>query len=229
MKLTERSVLLACLLACAPLTGGCASSTALRAAVADRDAEIRELRDERALLKERVQTLSRDRDNLEVALNEASMRLTERPEEPAAPEAAPAFPELDEMGITYGMRDGHVVINLPATITFASGEADLSSQGQSAVDAVAKRLKQEFGEAVYHIEGHTDSDPIRRSGFSSNRELSVARALAVLTHLVEQCAVPDEQCVVVGHSQYRPVAANQDDAGKAQNRRVEIVVHEPAR
>ena len=55
--------------------------------------------------------------------------------------------------------------------------------------------------------------------------LSVARAMAVLHYLVESCGIPDDQCVVAGHGQYSPVAENSDNAGKARNRRVEIVVH----
>ena len=49
--------------------------------------------------------------------------------------------------------------------------------------------------------------------------------MAVLAHLVEHCAIPDEQCIVVGHGQYSPMVAGETASAKAQNRRVEIVVH----
>jgi chemotaxis protein MotB len=49
--------------------------------------------------------------------------------------------------------------------------------------------------------------------------------MAVLHFLVEECGVPDDQCVVAGHGQYEPIAANDSKSSKARNRRVEIVVH----
>lgn len=202
----------------------CLSPTAMRSALDDKDAELRRLKDEHVLALERVQELTQERNRLQVALEEASMKVVERPRT----EVAPAFPELDEMGITYGVRDGNVVISLPSAITFSSGSAALSESGRNALRAVGKRLQGEFPDATYHVEGHTDTDPIRKSDFSSNRELSLVRALAVLTYLVEECRIPDERCVVVGHGQYRPVSDNATDGGKARNRRVEIVVHDRA-
>ena len=142
---------------------------------------------------------------------------------------APAFeaqPGLAERGIGYERRNGMVVITIPSSISFASGSADLSSEGQSALREVASVLKRSHPSGVYHIEGHTDTDPIRRSKFANNRDLSLARAMAVLTFLVEECRMSDEQCVVVGHGQYRPVDAASTASAKARNRRVEIVVHE---
>ena len=173
-------------------------------------------------MKERIQGLSAERENLEVSLNDAALRLTEQPEEPAPA----AFPELEELGLDYGTRDGRMVIILPSRIAFASGKAELSASGRDALRAVAARLKSEFPTQVFHIAGHTDTDPIRRSGFESNRDLSLARAMSVLTFLVEECEVPDERFVVVGHGQYRPLAGNDSAEGKSRNRRVEIVVHE---
>ena len=53
----------------------------------------------------------------------------------------------------------------------------------------------------------------------------MARAMEVHAFLVEQCGIPDDQCVVAGYGQYRPVASNDSADGKAKNRRVEITVH----
>jgi outer membrane protein OmpA-like peptidoglycan-associated protein len=102
------------------------------------------------------------------------------------------FPELDQMGISYGMRDGNMVISIPSSITFPSGQATLSSEGHKALKQVASTLKKQYPGAKYEIEGHTDADPIKKSKFTSNRELSIARAMAVLTYLVEDCAIKDE-------------------------------------
>jgi len=207
---------------------GCKNMTPLRGGGQDKEEIIQRLHAENRNLADELNRTRIDRDRLQVALDEASM-LAAAPVEASLIDVAPepaSYPELDALGVSYGERDGNTVITLPSAITFASGKADLSPSGAKALDAVAVRLKSEFAGATLHVEGHTDSDPIKRSGFDSNRELSLRRAMAVLTYLVEECQIPDEDFVVVGHGQYRPVASNDRPEGKSANRRVEIVVHE---
>ena len=153
-----------------------------------------------------------------MALFEASQKLQDVPD-------PGQYPDLDDAGLDWGMRGGNFVISVPAEITFASGKAELTSQGKEALAVAARTLQADFSDGVYWIEGHTDSDPIRKSKWNSNRELSVFRALAVLHYLVEDAGIPDDQCVVAGHGEYLPMTENDSDAGKARNRRVEIVVH----
>ena len=199
----------------------CVSSRGHQQAMDQKDAELRGLREERASLKAQIQRQKSELDSARGEAAEASARVAE----PAAPETT-KFPELDSMGISYGMRDGNMVISIPSSITFASGQATLSKDGQKALKNVASTLKKEYPGAKYGVEGHTDSDPIKKSKFTSNRELSIARAMAVLTYLVEDCGIPDDQCIVAGHGQYDPVGSNKSDTDKAKNRRVEIVVHQ---
>src|SRR6185436_8831829 len=115
---------------------------------------------------------------------------------------------------------------MSSDVTFGSGKAELSKAGRSALGSVAKALASEYPEAEYWIEGHTDADPITKAKFGSNRELSLARAMSVLHYLVEDAGVPDQQCVIAGWGQYRPVVAGKTADAKAKNRRVEIVVHQ---
>jgi len=201
----------------------CVSSRGYQQAMDEKEAEIRALREERSTLKAQIQKQRSDLDSTRGQVAEASMR----PAEPAdAPESAETkFPELDKMGISYGVRDGNMVISIPSSITFPSGQATLSKDGQKALKEVASTLKKQYARAKYEIDGHTDADPIKKSKFTSNRELSIARAMAVLTFLVEDCSIQDDQCVVAGYGQYDPVAKNDNDKDKAKNRRVEIVVH----
>lgn len=189
---------------------------------------IQELRDEREGLKKQVAGLRTNLDSANGQLADASARVSE----PATvttpvsvPERRERIPELDDVGVSYGERDGNMVITIPSSITFRSGESALSKEGEKALRSVAATLKSKYGDAKYSIEGHTDSDPIRKSKYGSNRELSIARARAVHTFLVVECGVPDANCVVVGHGEYKPVAPNTNDKEKARNRRVEIVVH----
>ncbi|MEW6073924.1 MAG: OmpA family protein [Planctomycetota bacterium] len=202
---------LAGLLALVPLAAGCASQKALK----DYQDEVRALREEKTQLKKENRALQLQVENYEVRLAEAA----------ATKPAEGAYPELDEQGIGYGTRGGNFMISVPAEITFASGKADLTAKGKTALQTVAQVLKADHANGIYWIEGHTDSDPIKKSKWNSNRELSMFRALAVLHFLVEDAGVPDEQCVVAGHGEYMPVAPNDATDGKAKNRRVEIVVH----
>jgi chemotaxis protein MotB len=210
-----------------PLLASCVSGRAHEASLAEKDAQIRELHEERSTLKSQIQGLKSQLDSTQGELTDASARMSTpvMPAETGADTKGEKIPELDEVGVSYGMRDGNMVISIPSSITFASGEATLSKEGQRALEKVASTLKKKYGSATYWIEGHTDTDPIKKSKFTSNRDLSIARARAVHTYLVVDCAVPDAKCIVVGHGEYEPVASNDSEKDKARNRRVEIVVH----
>lgn len=215
-------------LALALFSSACQTDRAYRDALAEQTAENKRLREERTQIKGDLRDQSYQKESLESALAEANARLLEVPKQDTSP-TAKKFPELDSAGVGYGMRDGEMVLTMSSDITFASGKAELSKSGRSALDSVARALAREYPDAEYWIEGHTDSDPITKSKFGSNRELSLARAMAVLRYLVEDAGVPDDKCVVAGWGQYRPVSAGKTKESKAKNRRVEFVIHRPTK
>jgi chemotaxis protein MotB len=195
--------------------GSCASQKTLM----QYQDEVRALREERTQLKKENRDLRAQNEAYEVQLAEASMKPVE-----TAPIADNA--ELDALGVNYGTdKYGNPFISVSSDVTFASGKAELTSKGKEALQAVARTLKRDHAGGKFWIEGHTDTDPIRKSSWESNRDLSIARAMAVLHYLVEECDVPDDQCVVAGHGQYDPDSPGTDTGSKARNRRVEIVVH----
>ncbi|HKX45444.1 MAG TPA: OmpA family protein [Planctomycetota bacterium] len=194
---------------------GCATQQTLQ----EYEDEIVRLREQQTQMQKQLARAEADRDQA-LRARDASLQ--------AAPAAEqPVYKELDALGIDYELRGDMMVISLPSAITFASGSADLTDEGQNAVRAVADRLKSDFADGHFWIEGHTDTDQPTRSAFDSNRELSVARAMGVLQYLVGDCGIPDDACVVVGHGEYAPVSGNDSADGKAKNRRVEIAVHRP--
>lgn len=211
-----------------PMVAGCVTSRTHHHVVDQKDQEIQELRAERAGLKNQIVSLRSNLDNAHGELANASAQMSEPAPiaipEPRADSRSEKIPELDSVGVSYGMRDGNMVITIPSAITFKSGEATLAKEGEKALRSVANTLKSKYASGKYSIEGHTDSDPIKKSKFASNRELSIARARAVHTFLVVECGIADGQCLVVGHGEYQPVASNKTDKDKAKNRRVEIVV-----
>lgn len=209
------STLLLSGLAVLPLTTSCATQQ-----------EIEEYQDEIAALREERTRLKKENRELEMQLDDYAVALSEANQKRETTPSAPSYPDLDAVGVDYGQRNGLVYLSIPSEITFASGKADLTASGKKALQTVANNLMSQHGGGTFWIEGHTDSDPIKKSKWASNRELSVARAMAVLHHLVEQCGVPDDQCVIAGHGQYNPLGPNDSKSEKARNRRVEIVVHQ---
>jgi chemotaxis protein MotB len=117
---------------------------------------------------------------------------------------------------------GRMVIELSSNILFESGSADLSDEGREALAEVAEVLR-EIPNRNFQVAGHTDNVPVRRSRFRSNWQLSTARALEVVEFLEEE-GVAQTVLSAAGYGQYAPVANNDEETGRAENRRIEIVL-----
>ena len=74
------------------------------------------------------------------------------------------------------------------------------------------------------IEGHTDNVPIHNSEFDSNWELSAARATHIARLFLDMHQIPAERISAAGYAEYHPVTPNDTDQGRAENRRVDLVV-----
>jgi chemotaxis protein MotB len=84
-------------------------------------------------------------------------------------------------------------------------------------------IQEKVADRDIGIEGHTDNEPIKHSGWKSNWELSTARATSVL-HFLEEGGVNPRQMVASGYGEYRPMVSNDDPSSRQKNRRVEIVI-----
>lgn len=107
-------------------------------------------------------------------------------------------------------------------ILFASGSATPRPEGRKLMQAVARVLRVDRTHRVI-VEGHTDDEPIRSAVFPSNWELSGARASSIVVVLIENGLRPD-RLVAQGRSHTDPIASNSKASGRAQNRRVEILL-----
>lgn len=114
-----------------------------------------------------------------------------------------------------------LVISLKEAGFFASGRADVEEEALGLLQEVAGHLR-EYNNPV-RVEGHTDDLPIRSRDFPSNWELSTARATRVLRFLVERYGLDARRASALGFAQYRPLGPNDTPAGRARNRRVDIV------
>lgn len=117
---------------------------------------------------------------------------------------------------------GRMVVELSENILFDSGRADLKTEGQAALTEVASVLASIPGRD-FQIAGHTDNVPIRSARFPSNWELSTGRAVTVARFLAAN-GVDAARLSAAGYAESQPVATNETSEGRAQNRRIEIVL-----
>jgi chemotaxis protein MotB len=74
------------------------------------------------------------------------------------------------------------------------------------------------------LEGHTDSVPVHNAYFRSNWELSAARSISLLNVMAESDGLPASRFAIAGYADNAPVAGNESESGRAQNRRVDVVI-----
>lgn len=130
---------------------------------------------------------------------------------------------IDSGKLQVILRHGRMVVKLPASVLFDSGSADLSKEGKDALREVAAILRQ-MPERRFMVAGHTDNVPVvPPSPFKNNLELSTSRALVVSQHLIAAGMNP-ARLVAAGYGEYEPVQKNASEAGRRENRRIEIVL-----
>ncbi|NLI30123.1 MAG: OmpA family protein [Nitrospiraceae bacterium] len=130
----------------------------------------------------------------------------------------------NEDNIAVNNEQRGIVITFSDTALFTSGSADVRPEADGVLSRIADKLKTTPGRVF--IEGHTDNVPISSGRFHSNWELSAARASSVLHALVGKGLDP-HRFTISGYGEYRPLSSNETPEGRAQNRRVELVVMPP--
>lgn len=130
----------------------------------------------------------------------------------------------DEYDVSLDAAAGTITVTLPNAILFESGKASLKQTTQKELDHIADVIQSKYAGKRIDVVGHTDTDPIKKSSWQDNWELSAQRALSVLRYLNKK-GIPSDLIRASGCGESRPIASNSTSAGKAKNRRVEIVVH----
>jgi len=118
-------------------------------------------------------------------------------------------------------REG-LVISLREIGFFDSGSSELRATSEAAVQQIATVLSTQTNSI--RIEGHTDNVPIHNTQFASNWELSTARATEMIRLFITRYNLPATRLSAAGYAEYHPAAGNDTLEGRAQNRRVDIVV-----
>jgi outer membrane protein OmpA-like peptidoglycan-associated protein len=126
--------------------------------------------------------------------------------------------KLEGTGVSVTRMGDNITLNMPSSITFATNSADLNGQFYNALGGVAMVLK-EYNKTVIEVAGHTDST----GSDQYNQQLSERRAASVANYLVGQ-GITQQRLMTVGAGESRPVASNDTEAGRSQNRRVEMTI-----
>jgi len=133
---------------------------------------------------------------------------------------------LESKDVTISELQGKLTVSILDRILFDSGEAVLKPEGEKVLEKVAAVLAH-FPKRQVHVIGHTDNVPIKPSAwdrYPSNWELSTARATAAVRFLSEKMGVDPRRLGAVGYGEFHPVADNSTPEGRAQNRRIALVV-----
>ncbi|MEO6951186.1 MAG: OmpA family protein [Polyangia bacterium] len=133
------------------------------------------------------------------------------------------FKSMIEAGkLQVEIRDGLMLVKLPDNILFDPGKTDLKAAGKEAIAEVAKILAGVEGRK-FQVTGHTDNVPIKGGKFKSNWELSAQRAVEVVKFMSAN-GMDAKRLSAAGYADELPVATNETEEGRKQNRRIEIVV-----
>jgi chemotaxis protein MotB len=203
-------------LALALTTGGCAGSRLQQ----ERDrlwSQNQELQDNLNRTRSALDAAEADRDRLQ--REAANLRLQADQLQNRAPvdtsAAGTGFSGIE--GVETFADRGRITVRVPGDVLFDSGKVTLKSSALKTLDQIASVIQSQYPTQTIRVEGYTDTDPIRKSNWQDNLDLSLERAAAVHRHLQKKGVDPHRmEAVGLGEWQPRPT--------KAQSRRVEIVV-----
>jgi chemotaxis protein MotB len=193
---------------------------------------IRQLQTERDELRGKVERLERENAELIALKARLTSEMAAKDEELAKLTAARK--ELEEKmkaeisagDIALSDDGGRLRVDLVDKVLFDSGDATISKRGQEVLTRVAAVLAGMQGKLV-QVSGHTDDAPPTakiKDTFPTNWELSTARATNVVRFLQESGGLSGKRLVASGYGQFKPVTTNVNHAGRARNRRIEILL-----
>ena len=207
MKKFMRAMAALTLLAGLALVAGCSSCKEFETQIGQLDAQIAELQKELAV-----------RDT----------KLTER--EQVAAELSRNLSECQgENAVLVEQRDEVVMITVQDQLAYKSSQVVILDSMVPILKAIAKTVEDHPDWDVF-VEGFTDSrkiSPEHIERFPSNWELGAYRSCAVVRYLTKDLGLPAERFAAVSYGPFRPVAGNDTDEGRAQNRQVRFILHKP--
>lgn len=119
-------------------------------------------------------------------------------------------------------RRNELVLRIPVGVVFDSGDDNVKPSALAAILAITAELRKRPVEI--RVEGHSDNRPIHTDRFRSNWDLSACRAAAVVMEIAKVTGMGPERLSAAGYGEFHPIATNGTAEGRAQNRRVDLVV-----
>ncbi len=176
-----------------------------------KDKSIAALREGLEAREEKVKQLERMIAEKDSAVNNLRRKMEE------------ALTGFNESDLSVVKKNGKVYVSMSDKLLFKSGSWELGENGKSALKQIADVMNKN-PEIEILIEGHTDSIPVRPGAcVKDNWDLSVMRATSVV-RILEDYGVDPRRLLPAGRADYYPVASNRDAAGRAKNRRTEIIL-----
>jgi len=136
-----------------------------------------------------------------------------------------AMGTLTLAGVERRVDGGVVRLEISADKLFEPGGANLLPAGTALLTQVSDEVERVFPGHFLGIEGHTDTEPLQNASWGSQHQLSVARASAVFDFLTTRTSLRQGQLFLVAHGPNHPVVSNATAAGRARNRRIELVIY----
>lgn len=190
-----------------------------------------ELATETSELRDRITTLETDRAKLTSSLStqkqnlelfKAAFQLADRRADLYQLIAAKLRPLVDQKQLSIDAGKNRMLVRFPDALVFDPGKADVRADGQAVLREVAAVMKQVNRDVLVAV--HNDNQPLPKgTTFKSGWELTTARAVAIVRFFQGE-GVDPRHLGAAGYSEFSFLADNGDEAGKAQNRRVELVI-----
>ncbi len=202
------------------------------AGMLDAQEKLAQLRSSRAELEQRLERLEAEKADLLSMKTELSRDVQSKEEE--LQKLKGTYDELQEKmkaeiakgEIRLSQAGGRLKVDMVDKVLFESGEAVITKRGEEVLSRVGSVLSH-IEDKQIQVSGHTDDSPISSrlvATFPTNWELSTARATNVVRFLQEKAGVPAPRLVAAGYGPYHPIASNSTPAGRARNRRIEILL-----
>jgi flagellar motor protein MotB len=135
------------------------------------------------------------------------------------------LPNLSLPGVELRQDGDTVRFELSTDRLFVPGTAQLRPDATQLLDAVAAEIERTYPEQIIGVEGHTDGDSPASPQSQSPHQYSTSMAMSVFDYLTARTHLRPNQLFLVGHGGNHPVVSNATAAGKARNRRVELVIY----
>lgn len=193
------------------------------------------------IYRERSELLARQMQDVSGQLNQSRMAQTQTAEQVRGMQAslqkrggailtannslAQQAEALKSRGIPVKIEGDVIRISIPADQLFQPGTAQLAPNASTVLDPIAEAIVKQFSRQRVAIEGHSDNSPVYGGAYGSSHQLAAAQSMAVLEQFTRRNSIPANQLFSLSHGTNHPVSDNSSPAGRAQNRRIDIVVY----